>query len=203
MMPRTKHAPRRRRGFSLVEMLMALAISATLLTATLQALDASWRGYRQVSESASSHVISRIVIHRLLAMIRTASNFSPSPTDVLDAAQNPMASTSVQFMTEEDRVAGNGRFTRIERRSPTATAGQFELWYVLLDSGGAILDERPLLRGVREASFILEYEPGPRLRRATLDLTIQPDDDQSIQVNIGNRLPTIRLVASAVPRQLQ
>lgn len=197
-------SPRSARAFNLVEMLMALAISASLLTATLQALDASWRGYKQVSESASSHVVSRIVVHRVLAMIRTGTNFSPAPADVLDAAQNPMVSTSLEFVTDEDRRAGNGRRTRLERRSPTATAGEFELWYVVIDgTSAAIIDERPLLRNVRECSFIVEYEPGPRLTRATIDLTVQPNDDRDIQVNIGNELANIRLVSSAVPRQLE
>jgi prepilin-type N-terminal cleavage/methylation domain-containing protein len=205
--PSTPRRPRNlARAFNLVEMLIALAISASLLTATLQALDASWRGYRQVSESASSHVVTRIVIHRVLAMVRTGTNFSPFPADVLDSAQNPMVSTSIQFQSDEDRRAGNGRLTRLERRSPTANAGEFELWYVLLDgtqNPPALLEERPLLRNVRECSFILEYEPGPRLLRATVDLTVQPNDDRDVQVNIGTELPTIRMVASAVPRQLQ
>lgn len=210
MLPRRCQRVRSRRvfarGFNLVEMLMALAISASLLTATLQALDASWRGYRQVSESASTHVVSRIVVHRALAMIRTGSNFSPFPNDVLDSAENPMVSTSIQFTTDEDRRAGNGRLTRLERRSPTAVEGEFELWYVLLDgtqNPAAIQEERLLLSNVRECSFILEYEPGPRLLRATMDLTVQPNDDRDIQVNIGDAIPTIRMVASAVPRQLQ
>lgn len=194
------------RGFNLVEMLIALAISASLLTATLQALDASWRGYRQVSESASSHVVTRIVMHRVLAMVRTGTNFSPFPADVLDSAQNPMVATSLQFLSDEDRRAGNGRLTRLERRSPTANSGDFELWYVQLDgtqNPPAVIQERPLLRNVRECSFILEYEPGPRLVRATLDLTVQPNDDRDVQVNMGTQLPTIRMVASAVPRQLE
>ncbi|RMD63684.1 MAG: prepilin-type N-terminal cleavage/methylation domain-containing protein, partial [Planctomycetota bacterium] len=43
------------RGFSLVEMLLALAISATLLTAALAALDSSFKGYKATTESASTH----------------------------------------------------------------------------------------------------------------------------------------------------
>lgn len=202
----THRAAHRSRAFNLVEMLMALAISASLLTATLQALDASWRGYRQVSESASSHVVSRIVVHRVMAMLRTGSNFSPAPADVLDNTQNPMVSTTLDFVTDEDRRAGNNRITRLERRSPTANAGEFELWYVILDgtaSPPTVIDARPLLRNVRECSFILEYEPGPRLIRATMDLTVQPNDDADVRVDIGGELATIRLVSSAVPRQLQ
>jgi hypothetical protein len=59
-----------------------------------------------------------------------------------------------------------------------------------------------MLRNVREALFILEYAPGPRLKRATVDLTIQPNDDADMKTNIGGDTPAIRLVASAIPKQL-
>lgn len=193
-------------GFSIVEMLIALAITASLLTATLAAFDASWRSYRYTTEAASSHVVSRIVVTRLLTLIRTGSEFGPFPDDVLDAAQNPLTSNSLEFITEADRAADNGRITRIERRSAPDPDGPFELWYVVLDGTvepAVVVEQRPLLRNVAEAMFILEYEPGPRLVRATIDLTVNPNDDRAIQVNIGDATPTIRLVASAVPRQLE
>ena len=192
------------RGFSLVEMLLALAISATLLTAALQAFEASWRGYKQVTESASTHVVSRIVAHRLLAMIRTGSQFGPYPADVLDNTQNPLTSTYIEFIAEADRLAGNNRVTRVERRTVSGTTDQFELWYVLLDASSAtpqIIEQRPLLGNVREASFILEYQPGPRLVRATIDLSVLPKDDQDVRIGVGGETPMIRLVASAAPRQ--
>lgn len=195
-----------RRGFSIVEMLIALAITASLLTATLAAFDASWRSYRYTTEAASSHVVSRIVVTRLLTLIRTGSEFGPFPDDVLDSAQNPLTSNSLEFIAEADRLAGNGRVTRVERRAAADPNGPFELWYVVLDSTQdppAVIEQRPLLRNVSEAMFILEYEPGPRLIRATIDLTINPNDDQAVQVRIGDATPTIRLVASAVPRQLE
>lgn len=193
-----------RRAFSLVEMLIALTISATLLTATLTAFDASWRAYKDTTESASTHVVSRIVMHRILAMVRTGTEFGPYPDDVLDASQNPLTSTSIEFVSEADRLAGNNRITRIERRAVANTTDQFELWYVLINrADGSTIEERPLLANVREALFILEYEPGPRLVRATIDLSIRPNDEDDLRVGGVDRTPMIRLVASAEPRQLQ
>ncbi len=193
-----------RRAFSLVEMLIALTISATLLTATLTAFDASWRAYKDTTESASTHVVSRIVMHRILAMVRTGTEFGPYPDDVLDASQNPLTSTSIEFVSEADRLAGNNRITRIERRAVANTTDQFELWYVLINrADGSTIEERPLLANVREALFILEYEPGPRLVRATIDLSIRPNDEDDLRVGGIDRTPMIRLVASAEPRQLQ
>lgn len=193
-----------RAGFSIVEMLVALTISATLLAATLSAFDASWRSYKHTSESASTHVVSRIVVHRVLAMIRTGAQFGPSPADVLDASQNPLTSNFMEFVSEEDRLAGLNRVTRLERRAVVGTPGEFELWYILTDlSNGSVVQQRPLLRNVRECAFILQYEPGPRLVKATMDLTVAPRDDADMRIGVGNDAPTIRLVASAGPRQLQ
>lgn len=193
-----------RRGFSIVELLVALTISAMLLTAMLSALDAAWRSYKHTTESASTHVVSRIVMHRLLAMVRTGSDFSPYPGDVTDPAQNPLATNTLEFVTEADRVAGNGRITRIERREDAAQPGRFELWLVYLDGATTpptVTEQYPLLRDVREAVFVLEYEPGPRLRRATIDLTIEPNDFADVRTGLDIETPVIRLVASAGPRE--
>lgn len=195
-----------RRGFSLVEMLIALAISSMLLTATLGALDAAWRSYKVTTESASTHVVTRIVISRMLSLIRTGTDFGPYPADFLDPNQNPIADAGfIEFLAETDRLQGNEIVTRIERRESATQTGFFELWYLRLDVSGEetiVLEERPMLRGVRDAIFILEYEPGPRLKRATIDLSIQPDDDRDIAMGLGSAAPMIRLVASAVPRQI-
>ena len=197
----------RPRGFTLVEMLIALTISATLLTATLAAFDASWRAYKHTTEAASTHVVSRIVTHSVLSLIRTGTEFGPYPEDVLDAGQNPLTSTFMEFVAEADRAAGLDRITRLERRSVQGADNEFELWYVLLDGSAdppSVIEERPLLNGVREVMFILEYDVGPRLRRATVDLTIVPNDVEDIRTGaLGDETPAIRLVASAVPRQLE
>ena len=195
-----------RRGFSLVEMLIALAISSMLLTATLGALDASWRSYKVTTESASTHVVSRIVISRILSLVRTGTEFGPYPADFLDPDANPIPDAGyIEFLAESDRLQGNNIITRIERRASIAQPGSFELWYLRIDMDDGepvTLEEKPMLRGVQEAIFILEYEPGPRLKRATIDLSIQPDDDRDIAMGLGGPTPIIRLVASAVPKQL-
>lgn len=202
----TRNPDRRsRRGFSMVEMLVAMTISAMLLTAMLTALDAAWRSYKMTTESASTHIVSRIVVHRVLAMIRTGSEFGPYPADFLDPTQNPITSTFMEFVSEDDRIAGNDYVTRISRRN-TAVVGEYEIWYERLDVSAtpvAVVMERPLLRNVKEATFILEYEPGPRLLRATIDLTIVPNDDDDMRTGVNFDTPVIRLVASASPRQLE
>lgn len=196
------------RGFSLVEMLMALAISSALLAATLVALDASFKSYKMTTESASTHVVSRIVMHRILTLIRTGQDFAPYPADVLDRDANPVTDTAIEFLAEADVRLGSDVITRIERRPTEPDApGPYELWYLRIDPQGGeegsplVLEEYPLLRDLQEVLFTLEYDIGPRLVRATVDLTIEPNDYEEISTGGTLEPPTIRLVASAAPRQ--
>lgn len=202
----TNRDRRRRRGFSLVEMLVAMTITATLLTATLGALDASFKSYKMTTEGASTHVVSRIVMTRLMAMIRNGAEFGPYPVDVLDAAQNPVESNSIEFETFRDDDTGVVQITRIERRTATeAGNGPYELWYIRKDYDGETLtrsEERPLLVKLEEAKFTLEYDVGPRLLHATVDLTIKPDDIQDAAIAADIAPPTIRMVSSVSPRRL-
>ncbi len=196
----------RRRGFSMVELLVALTITATLLTATMAALDASYKSYQVTTEGASTNVISRMVMHRVMSMIRTGSDFGPYPEDVLDTAQNPLTTNFIEFERSFDEATGVQRLVRLERREQEdATRGPFELWYietVMTNGAQTSQDAFPLLTGVRELMFTLEYDVGPRLRRATVDLTVSPNDYQDASFKAGMEGATIRLVSSVAPRRM-
>lgn len=199
---------RPRRGFSLIEMLVALSISATLLTAALTALDTSFRGYKYITQSASTHVVARIVTHRLMGMVRTGSNFAPYPTDPLDKSTNPVIATWIEFQGDHPAIAGNTQIIKIERRDAAPGADAlYELWYTQTEyspSGAQVsTDSKLLLSGVTNAQFTLEYDVGPRLTRATMDITIMPNDNKSIQLGTDLSAPPIRFVASATPRRLE
>lgn len=195
----------RTRGFSIAEMLIALTITATLLTATLTALDTSYRSYKVTTEGASTNVVSRLVMQRMMTMIRTGTEFGPYPDDVYDTTTNPVTSTSIEFMTRDDG-AGNRQVVRIERRDPTtAERGPFELWYVQTDFVNDVEQtpiERPMLTGVADLRFTLEYDVGPRLRRATVDITVRANDYQDAAFHADLEAPTIRLVSTVNPRRL-
>lgn len=194
-----------RKGFSIIEMLIALTIVSTLLTATLTALDTSFRSYKVTTEGASTNVVSRLVMSRMMAMIRTGREFGPYPADVLDPATNPLESNEIEFETFNNGL-GNRRVVRIERRAAgSPERGPYELWYVqteLVNDVPASVVERPLLTGVVDARFTLEYDVGPRLRRATVDLTVRPNDYQDASFSADLETPTIRLVSSVNPRTL-
>lgn len=214
----------RARGFSIVELLLALTISSTLLTATMVALDVMFKRYSALSDAAGSHVVARTVVHRMLSMIRTGSQFGPFPSDVLDTTQNPLGSTSIEFVSAQDAAAGTRTLTRIERRDATTITlddrvfvqrGPYALWLVVEQTaaGATTTTERPLIDGVVAVNFTLAYDVGPRLRRATIDLSINPrssevgeydaqsrswNDKRMMQAQVGDDV--VRLVASTGPR---
>jgi prepilin-type N-terminal cleavage/methylation domain-containing protein len=216
---RRSRAQRRPRAFSLIEMLVALAITAALLSASLAALDTSFKSYQVTSESASTHVVTRIVMHRMLSMIRVGTEFAPFPNDVLDVAQNPMVLEDVydpmaalptgfqlEFVSRNDLATGDRQITRFELRDADPADGSKELWLMLQDipgaGGPAVTTERPLLTGVVNAIVTLDYDVGPKLRQANIDLIVLPNDIGD-DIEIALNAPTIRLVASASPRNLE
>lgn len=199
---RKRSMSRSRRGFSLAEVLIALTITSTLLTATMAALDTSFKSYKVTSESASTNVVARIVMQRVTAMIRTGDSFGPYPV-------NPITTPSIQsewieFVTYRDPSQGIERVVRLERRDGDETTGPYELWYVITTfENGEFVEENeaPLLVNLNQVMFDLQYEVGPQLKRATVDLIIQPDDLQDAAIGAAKlEAPTIRLVASASPR---
>ncbi len=191
-----------RKAFSLVEVLIALTITATLLTATMAALDASFKSYKANSESASTNVVARIVMQRLTAMVRTGESFGPYPANPITTPT--IQSNWIEFVSYRDPAQGIERITRLERRDGDEDTGPFELWYTIstfIDGEFDNVQESPLLTGLNDVVFDMEYDVGPRLRRVTIDLIIQPMNDGDAAIGVGRlETPTIRLVTSASPR---
>lgn len=193
--PRT-HRP----AFSIIEMLIALVITSTLLTATLAALDASFKSYKVTSDSASTHVVSRIVMQRLMAMIRNGSNFGPYPANPI--ATPIIESDWIEFETTTDPASGSTRITTLSRQ---ASGEQWNLICTVAIFQNGVLtseDSRPLITGLAELNFIMEYDVGPVLKRVTVDMVVQPNDLQDAAISANLEAPTIRMVASASPRRL-
>lgn len=194
------------RAFSLVELLVALAISAMLLAATMSALDVSYKSYQATTESASTNVVSRMVMHRIMGMIRTGTQFGPYPDDVLDSQTNPVVTTSMEFQSALNEAAGTSRITTLERRSQSdPERGPYELWCVersYTNGTQTAIRQYPLITGVRDVTFKLEYDVGPRLRRATVDLTVSPNDFQDASFDVDMNGPVIRLISSVQPRRI-
>lgn len=192
---------RRRGGFSLVEVLLALAITGVLLAAVLVALDACFKGYKVTTEQSATNMMTRLTMQRISSLVRNGKSFAPSPADVLDLTQNPVRSTRIQITTP---VGTSGRQeSTFELRDAAGAAGPYQLWYIRKDFNGAtqVMDEEnPILSGVLAATFTLHYSAGPRLNRATIDLTVKPNDFQDASLSTTLTVAPIRMVTTAVPR---
>jgi len=208
-------------GFSLIEMQIALAISALLLTATLVSLDTMFKGYEINADSASSHVVTRIAVNRIMSLVRAGTDFGPMPLDVLDNTQNPLVADYIEFVSlrNDDGVAQT--VTRIEYRYPGVGAlnqtwgigesqpslgfepsGTGELWMVQIHVASGSQSEYLLLREVRAARFTLAYNVGPSLVRATVDLTVEPAMPEDVKLESDAPPQVVRVVASAMPRRI-
>ncbi len=190
-----------RRGFNLVELLIALGISAALLTATMVALDASFKAYQKTVHISATHTIARLTMHRMLAMIRTGDEFGPFPL-------NPTISVVESDFIEFVRPDGTGMSIEwVEVPIANRPIGE-ALYIVLFDNNGIETDAYLLLEGVVAQTdagglpispFTLEYELGRKLHRVKIDLTVIPDMSASLEME-GDNPNQIRLVASAMPR---
>lgn len=67
----------RSRGIGLIELLVALSISAALLTATAVAIDASFKAYAINQEQSDLTQRSRLAIYRMTTMIRQTKLHAP------------------------------------------------------------------------------------------------------------------------------
>ena len=179
----------RRRGFNLVEGHIALAITATLLTATLETLDASFRAYQATTEEVSTQSIGRIVMHRMLTLIRTGTDFGPFPADPRVAT---IQSDFIEFRTQNGEIV-TITWNRNDETLLYSVEGNTPV--EMLDGVVGTTDEA----GVVQAPFTLNYEQGRRLYRATIDITVEPDDMIDLEIE-GDLARPVRLVGSAMPR---
>lgn len=211
---------RYRRGFSVIEMLVAITISSVLLTATMGALNAMFKGYQQTTDTASAHIVARIAVNRILSMVRTGSDFGPFPTDVLNSTQNPLVADYFEYVSARDANDIATQITRIElcypghepphrtwapEESPPALdftpSGPADLNVVLINPANGEENSYLLIQGVNNVQFTLEYDVGPRLTRATIDVTVNSAPPEDLDVTTGAIPQTVRLVASAMPRR--
>jgi hypothetical protein len=170
------------------------------------ALDGSFKAYEVTTESASTHVVARLVMTRVMAMIRQGQEFGPYPVSVLNLTQ--LDSTYIEFVSLEDTTTGVRQVTRLSKAADPQAPGVFQLQYQRWDYLNGALTQSfsyPLIRNLQDAKFTLEFDVGPVLRQATVDLTIKPNDVSvatATGIHSDVQAPTLRLIASASPRRL-
>jgi prepilin-type N-terminal cleavage/methylation domain-containing protein len=215
--------PAGRHGVSLVELLIALAISAMLLTATAMAINASFRAYADAAEQASSQAATRMVVNRLLTLIRTSTAHGPlsaQPASTLQITDPDDGITPYTVTIPAATLAGNtttspyielidtnGTDVKIVYLQYTNKAGvaKQELWMVTNPGNAATQKAQPLIGGVTSATFsCLRRKDSINLYvldRGTMDLTVAPGADATLTMEHGHPTP-IRVIASTMPRKL-
>jgi hypothetical protein len=198
--PRSRfRSSRRAAGLSIVELLMALAITAMLLTATMAAVSASFRAYADASQQASAQAGSRLVMHRLIMLVRTSTAHGPLAAD---NTVTPAATVAGNVITSPyiELLDAQGNIVRMEHRPLVQ-----QLWLIRTPAGGGTATSQPVLGGVSAATFTLVRRRDDNglwiLQRGTVDLTIQPASDTTLALERGRPTP-IRMVASTMPRKV-
>lgn len=198
-MTQHKHISRKRRrslGLSLVEMLISLAITAMLLTATMVAIDASFRAYAAAAESASTQTSTRLVTHRLLSLMRTSTAHGPLlPETGVTLTGNTLTSSFIELLDPD------GNLIRLEY-----VAADEMLYVTVTPFGGSVATRQPLLGGVTQCEFNLVRRLDDDgvfiLDRGTIDFTVEPDADSSLAIE-GDAAEPMRVIASTMPRKLE
>jgi prepilin-type N-terminal cleavage/methylation domain-containing protein len=193
----------RRRGVGLIELLVALVISAALLTAVGVAMDASFKAYG-VDESQSQLMErARLAMNRMLTYIRSTNQHLPDD----DASQTKFQSglitqaSSIRMMID----SVNGIIFR--QSGTTLQAVSFTISGSTLTEGKS----RTLLQGVNPGDFTITFEPQrsaqsiktggvyDQLKRASIALTVRAVANTSVTgEEISNE--SITLSGSVMPR---
>lgn len=201
--PRIHQNSRRRgmyrcRGLSLIEMLIALSITAVLLTATMMAIVASFDAYAAAAESASTQTTTRLVIYRLLTLIRTSTAQGPLLPN--SAAGVTMTDNDILTSPYIEMIDSKGDLIRIDYHADTD-----QLWVTTTPFGSTTSTSEPLLGGVTQAVFHLRRRLDNQgvwiLERGSVELTVMPDDDSTLAAEKHAAAP-IHLIASTIPRRL-
>lgn len=173
---RRSPGPRRRLGISMIELLIALAIAASLLTAVAIAIQGSFDSYKINQERAMGMQRARVALNRILAQIRTTQSHQPNSAAAQDDFVRGAVTTDSGISMFVDQSSGvSFQFTDGQLlRTP------FSVVDGTITSGAA----QVLLEGVQDFSITFEsqasveakkqygYGVYDQLRRATITLTL-------------------------------
>jgi hypothetical protein len=197
----THRAPARRRGVGLAEMLIALSISAALLTATAVAVDSAFKAYAVNQEQSDLTQRARLAVHRMTALIRQTEVHAPY-ADLL-ANQFAVGKTVDDTGIKMYDLQGNQVTFRYDSANKRVLA-------VVTPPPPGVAKSYPLCEGVD--SFTMRLEPmrssksirsgggWDLLRRATILISVRTNSKTALKgEGVGHQLVTIS--ASVMPRR--
>jgi prepilin-type N-terminal cleavage/methylation domain-containing protein len=185
----------RRRGVTLVELLISLAISAALLSATGIAIDASFKAYSANQITTELTQRTRVALHRILSELRTTAEHEP-----LTADQQNLFATGVESVDSGIIMyRADGSELRFHH---DATERQL---IATLDGAQHVLLKGVTAFEVRLTPMWITSDGNSRIRlavlqRASVLITVETHGEAA-DVSENRNPITVTLSASAMPRQ--
>jgi prepilin-type N-terminal cleavage/methylation domain-containing protein len=198
-----QHNRHRRRGVGLIELLVALSISAALLTAVGMATDASFKAYGVDETQAQLMERSRLAMNRMITYIRSTSQHLPDD----DASQTKFQSGQITTATSIRMMIDATHGIIFRQSGTTLQAVSFTIAGATLTEGTA----RTLLQGVNAGDFSITFEPQrsaqsiktggvyDQLKRASIALTVRGAAKTSV-AGEDQQNESITLSGSVMPR---
>jgi prepilin-type N-terminal cleavage/methylation domain-containing protein len=185
----------RRRGVGLIELLIALAISAALLTATAVAIDASFRAYAVNQEQSDLTQRTRLAMYRMTSIIRQTKEHAPhngAPAGQF-AGGKTVDDTGIDMFDLSGKQIGY-RYDSANKQLLVVVSGTPHV----LCEGVEAFNVR--MEPMRSPNSIKSGGAWDLLKRATLLITVKTTDKTSTEgEGVGKQ--TMTLSASVMPRR--
>jgi|TARA_B100000959_G_scaffold286392_1_gene364836 prepilin-type N-terminal cleavage/methylation domain-containing protein len=174
-----------RRGFTVIEFLIGMAIAAILLMGLFVSIHSSVDAYERSAADGVNRLTSRLLVERIALLVRTGSSFGPLPAN---ATINEVESDTLEITTP------SGQNITITWNSVDETLEMDVDGTSSTVLGGV----SQLVGGITISPFLLQYENGTSLQRVTVNLAVIPDPEHATSMDGGGE--TLRLTASVMPR---
>jgi len=186
---------RRHRGLGLAELLVALAISAAVLTAVAVATDASFTAYKVNQENAALMQRARLAMYRILSEIRTSDTHSPITASLSTTFQTGVAVTDTGIkMYDDNDVLRTYSFDSANSRLLVNINGSS---HVLAEGVQAF---RVKFEPMKSAASVRSGGVYDLLKRATITLTVRTNAATSASSETtGDQ--TVTISSSVMPRR--
>lgn len=204
-----RHRRRRRCGYTLIEVMIALSMMAFILVGALTALRAGLIAYGTSTEDAGRQASARMVMQRTMAMIRTARLHDPfdpaQPNLELPEPETPMRTVGIRFRNREDHEIRI--WWQVNAAYGDADLGDLHLADVDANQSEVVMRRVQCRRDGGGNPFVFTLasrrsEAGKLLARATFQLFAARDPQAMTALEQNTSAgASIELVGSTAPRQ--
>lgn len=189
------HSRRTRRGVGLVELLIALSISAALLTAVGAATHASFKAYAINAEQASLMQNARLATNRIVTYIRRYKEHQPlTAAKITNFSTGQIVTDTGISMLNDDGAQIDFSYDAVNKRVLVKEGGKT---HVLLHGVTAF---QVTLEPMKSSASIKAGGSFDLLRRASVLVSVKTSGN-SADMNESTDSQTVTLSASIMPRR--